>query len=139
MSVFDVGELTLVIVSAVDPNGSIPSPVVSKIVQGLPMTVINIADYIRKTGHPPYISSSSFASQLRTETFTLETKAHVIRFIAGSQDEEINVTVDPKPFGGSWKVVGSGIGVTTQKKDSVTAVVRVSAGSGKFEVIITAA
>lgn len=103
------------------------------------MTVINITNFIRATGYPPYISSPSIASQLRTETFTLETKTHVIRLIAGNQDEEISVAVDPKMFGGNWKVGASGLGVVAEKKDNSTAVVRVPAGSGKFEVSITAA
>ena len=103
------------------------------------MTVINITNFIRKTGYPPYISSPSFASQLRTETFTLEAKTHAIRFIAGNQDEEISVTVDPKPFGGNWKVGAFGTGVTAHKKDNATAVVRVPGGSGKFEVVFSAA
>ncbi|KAF8606259.1 Bet v1-like protein [Ceratobasidium sp. AG-I] len=132
-------DLEVVYVMKIDPNGSIPSPVVSRIVQGMPRTVINTTNFIRNTGYPPYISSPSFASQLRTETFTLGTRTHRIRFIAGNQDEEISVTVDPRPFGGNWRVGAFGMGAAARKKDNATAVVRVPAGSGKFEVVISAA
>jgi hypothetical protein len=123
----------------VNPNGSIPTAIVSKIVQDIPMAITNITNFIRSSGYPPYISTPSFASQLRTETFNLEGRSHIVKFIAGDKEEEIVIAVDPKPFGGSWKIKTSGQGVSAEKKDEGNVVVRVPAGSGQFEVGITAA
>ncbi|KAG8744470.1 hypothetical protein FRC10_010140 [Ceratobasidium sp. 414] len=126
------------VLTTVNPNGSIPTSVVSRIVQDIPLAIVNITNFIRSSGCPPYISGSSISSQLRTEHFNLEAKTHNIKFIAGDEDEDITVVVDPKPFGGNWKVEVSGQGVSAEKKDE-GAVVHVPAGSGQFEVNITAA
>ncbi|QRV96594.1 start domain-containing protein [Ceratobasidium sp. AG-Ba] len=132
-------DLEVSYVIKINPNGSIPSGIAAKLVQDIPMSIVNIAGFIRSSGWPPYISSSSISSQLRTETFSLENRSHKIKFIAGSQEEEITVAVDPKPFGGDWKVEVFGNGVSVEKKDNNTAVIFVSAGSGKFELNIVAA
>ncbi|QRV82590.1 hypothetical protein RhiJN_10605 [Ceratobasidium sp. AG-Ba] len=132
-------DLEVSYVVKINPNGSIPSAVAAKVVQDIPLAIVNISNFIRSSGYPPYIASSSITSQLRTETFNLENKRHEIKCIAGDQDEEIHIAVDPKPFGGNWKVEVAGNGVSVEKKDDNTAVVRVSGGSGKFEVNISAA
>ncbi|KAG9086420.1 hypothetical protein FRC06_003093 [Ceratobasidium sp. 370] len=131
-------DLEVTYIVKINPNGSIPSAVVSKIVQDIPLAIVNITNFIRSSGWPPYISSPSISSQLRAEIFSLEAKTHNIKFIAGDKDEDITVVVDSKPFGGNWKVEVSGQGVSAEKKDE-GAVVHVPAGSGQFEVSITAA
>ncbi|KAG8736443.1 hypothetical protein FRC10_009314 [Ceratobasidium sp. 414] len=133
-------DLEITYVIKMNPNGKIPSAVVSKIVEGLPAVIAKVIHFIRSSGHPPFISTPSFSSQLRTEIFDLKGKAHTVKLIASGQDEELAITVDPKPFGGSWKVQVSGNGdLSAEKKSPTSAIVRVAAGSGKIEVRITAA
>lgn len=103
------------------------------------MAIVNITNFIRSSGYPPYISSKSFNSQLRTEHFSLEDRKHVIKFIPGNDEEDITVAVDPKPFGGNWKVEVAGQGAAVEKKDDSTALVHVKPNSGNFEVTISAA
>ncbi|KAG8706062.1 hypothetical protein FRC08_001295 [Ceratobasidium sp. 394] len=123
----------------VNPNGKLPSAVVGKLVEGLPTVVAKVLHFIRSSGHPPFILTSSFSSQLRTEIFDLKGRAHTAKFIANNQEEELAIAVDPTPFGGSWKVQVSGNGdLSAEKKGPTSAVVRIPAGSGKFEVRITA-
>lgn len=123
----------------VNPNGSIPSAVVSKIVQDIPLAVVNITNFIRDKGVPPYISSKDLKSQLRTEVVNIESRNHVAKFIAGDSEEQITFTVDPKVFGGNWQVGVSGNGVAAEKQDDTTAVVKVPGGAGSYEVTISAA
>ncbi|KAF8606258.1 Bet v1-like protein [Ceratobasidium sp. AG-I] len=132
-------DLEVSYVVKINPNGSIPSAIVSKIVQDIPLAIVNITNFIRSSGYPPYISSPSFGSQLRTEHFSLEDKTHNVKFIAGNDEGDITIVVDPKPFGENWKVEVSGEGAAVEKKDDSTALVHVKPGSGKFEVSIAAA
>lgn len=123
----------------VNPNGSIPGAIAGKIVQDIPLAIVNISNFVRSSGYPPYISSPSFSSQLRAETFSLEGKSHDIKFIAGDKEEEIVIAVDPKPFGGNWAVKVVGEGAAVEKKDDTTALVHVKPGSGNFDVSIAPA
>ncbi|KAG9125784.1 hypothetical protein FRC07_006239 [Ceratobasidium sp. 392] len=125
--------------SEVNPNGKISSAIVGKIIEGLPTIVAKVTQFIRSSGHPPYICTSPISSQLRTEMFDLKAKTHTIKLIAGNQEEELTITVDPKPFGGNWKVQVSGDDNVSAEKTGTSAVIRVLAGSGKVEVRITAA
>ncbi|KAG8748175.1 hypothetical protein FRC12_013920 [Ceratobasidium sp. 428] len=131
-------DLEVAYVVKINPNGSIPSAIVGKIVQDIPLAITNISNFIQSSGYPPYISSTSISSQLRTEVFSLEKKTHNVKFIAGDKEEHITICVDSESFGGNWKVEVSGQGVSV-KKEGDEAVVHVSAGSGQFEVNITAA
>ncbi|KAG9075117.1 hypothetical protein FRC06_010260, partial [Ceratobasidium sp. 370] len=133
-------DLEIVYVIKMNPNGKIPSAVVGKIIEGLPTVVAKVIHFVRSSGHPPFISTQSFLSQLRTETFDLKGKTHTIKLIASGQEEELAIAVDPKPFGGNWKVQVSGDGdLSGERKNSASAVVRIPAGSGTIEVRITAA
>ncbi|CAE6529209.1 unnamed protein product [Rhizoctonia solani] len=129
-------DLEVAYVVKINPNGSIPSAVVGKIVQDLPLTVVHITNFIRDKGVPPYITNSDLKSQLRTEIVNIEGKKHVINCIAGDQDEEVRIAVDPKVFGGNWKVESNG---ASAEKDGDNAVIKVSANAGRYEVTISAA
>ncbi|CAE6376004.1 unnamed protein product [Rhizoctonia solani] len=131
-------DLEVAYVVKINPNGSIPSAVVAKIVQDIPLAVVNITNFIRDKGVPPYITNSTFTSQLRTEIIDVEKKEHVIRLIAGDKEEELAIKVDPKAFGGDWKVAVNGNGVAAEKAGE-NAVVKVPAGAGRYEVTISAA
>ncbi|KAG9124305.1 hypothetical protein FRC07_012075 [Ceratobasidium sp. 392] len=133
-------DLEIVYVMKMNPNGKIPSAMISKVVEGLPTIVAKVIQFIQSSGHPPYISTPSISSQLRTEMFDLKAKTHTIKLIAGNQEEELAVAVDPKLFGGNWKVQVFGDGnVSVGKKTGTSAAVHVPAGSGKVEIGITAA
>ncbi|KAF8750646.1 hypothetical protein RHS01_09147 [Rhizoctonia solani] len=99
----------------VQSNGSIPSAVVGKIVQDIPLAVVNITNFIRNKGVPPYITNQDLKSQLRTEVVDVEKRHHEIRLIAGDTDEELKIAVDPKLFGGNWSVGVTGDGVAAEK------------------------
>ncbi|KAG8711551.1 hypothetical protein FRC08_015743 [Ceratobasidium sp. 394] len=132
-------DLEIAYVIKMNPNGKLPSAVVGKLIEGLPTVVAKVLHFVRSSGHPPFILTPSFSSQLRTEIFDLKGRAHTAKFIASNQEEELVITVDPKPFGGSWKVQVSGNGdLSAEKKGPTSAVVRIPARSGKFEVRITA-
>jgi len=132
-------DLEVSYVVKINPNGSIPGAIAGKIVQDIPLAIVNITNFIRSSGYPPYISSESFSSQLRAETFSLEGKSHDVKFIAGDKEEDIEIKVDPKPFGGNWKVEVTGSGAAVEKKDDATALVHVKPGSGNFDVTIAPA
>lgn len=132
-------DLEVAYVVKVNPNGSIPTAVAAKIVQDIPAAVVNLCNFIRDKGVPPYISSKELKSQLRTELVNVEDKKHAIKLIAGDSEEEITITVDPKLFGGNWQVGVSGNGVAAEKRDDTTAIVKVPAGAGQYEVTINAA
>jgi hypothetical protein len=122
----------------VNPNGSIPSAVIAKIVQDIPLSVVNITNYIRSHGVPPYIASTKLSSQLRTEVLNVEGRTHIIKLIAGD-NEELTIVIDPKVFGGNWKIGTTGEGVSAEQKDEGSAIVKVPAGAGHYEVTISAA
>ncbi|KAG8683058.1 hypothetical protein FRC09_016325, partial [Ceratobasidium sp. 395] len=133
-------DLEFVYVNKMNPNGKIPSSLVSKIVEGLPTIPAKVIHFIQSSGHPPLILTSSLWSQLRTEIFDLKAKTHTIKLISSNQDEELAIAVDPKPFGGSWKIeILGGSNTSAEKKTSTSAAVRVPAESGKVEIRITAA
>ncbi|CAE6463356.1 hypothetical protein ACGC1H_000094 [Rhizoctonia solani] len=131
-------DLEVAYVVRINPNGSIPSPIVSKIVQDIPLSVVNITNFIRDKGVPPYIANKELGSQLRTEVISIEEKKHEAKLIAGDQDEQLAFVVDPKVFGGNWKVDVNGNGVSADKSGD-NAVVKVPAGAGRYEVTISAA
>ncbi|ELU45072.1 START domain-containing protein [Rhizoctonia solani AG-1 IA] len=108
------------------------------IVQDIPLAVVNITNFIRNKGVPPYITNQDLKSQLRTEVVDVEKRHHEIRLIAGDTDEELKIAVDPKLFGGNWSVGVTGDGVAAEK-DGDNAVVKVPAGTGRYEVKIDAA
>ncbi|KAJ1305784.1 hypothetical protein OPQ81_010514 [Rhizoctonia solani] len=131
-------DLEVAYVVKINPNGSIPSAVVGKIVQDIPLAVVNITNFIRNKGAPPYVTNTDLKSQLRTELVNIEGRTHAIKLIAGDQDEELKVKVDPKVFGGNWKVGTEGNGVSAEKAGD-DAVVKVPANAGRYEVTISAA
>lgn len=132
-------DLEITYVVKINPNGSIPSAIVGKIVQDIPLAIVNISNFIRDKGVPPYIASKDLSSQLRTEIVNFEGRTHTIRLIAGDKDEELPIVVDPKVFGGNWKVEATGNGVSAEKQDEGSAVVKVPGGAGRYEVTISAA
>ncbi|QRW25081.1 start domain-containing protein [Rhizoctonia solani] len=113
-------DLEVAYVVKINPNGSIPSAVVGKIVQDIPLAVVNITNFIRN------------------KVVDVEKRHHEIRLIAGDTDEELKIAVDPKLFGGNWSVGVTGDGVAAEK-DGDNAVVKVPAGTGRYEVKIDAA
>ncbi|CAE6485856.1 unnamed protein product [Rhizoctonia solani] len=131
-------DLEVSYVVKINPNGSIPSAIVGKIVQDIPLSVVNITNFIRDKGVPPYITNKELSSQLRTDIVNIEEKKHVANLIAGGQDEQVTFAVDPKVFGGNWKVEVNGNGVSAEKSGD-NAVVKVPANAGQYQVIISAA
>lgn len=132
-------DLEVSYVVKINPNGSIPTAVVGKIVQDIPLAVVNLTDFLRSRGVPPYISSKDLSSQLRTELVNIEGKKHEIKLIAGDSEEQFTIVVDPKVFSGNWQVGVSGNGVAAEKQDDTTAVIKVPGGAGRYEVTISAA
>lgn len=131
-------DLEVAYVVKINPNGSIPSAIVGKIVQDIPLAVVNIHNFIRDKGVPPYITNKDLKSQLRTEAVNVEGRTHIIKLIAGDSSEEVSIAVDPKLFGGNWKVGTEGNGVSAEKSGD-NAVVKVPGGAGRYEVTISAA
>ncbi|KDN38471.1 hypothetical protein RSAG8_09456, partial [Rhizoctonia solani AG-8 WAC10335] len=131
-------DLEVSYVVKINPNGSIPSAIVGKIVQDIPLSVVNIANFIREKGVPPYIANKELNSQLRVEHISIEEKKHVAKLIAGDKEEDVTFVVDPKVFGGNWKVDVNGNGVSAEKSGD-NAVVKVPGGSGRYDVTISAA
>ncbi|KAF8342590.1 uncharacterized protein EI90DRAFT_3029512 [Cantharellus anzutake] len=80
----------------VNPNGSIPAAIASRIVGEIPQCVVNIAKFFHSDGFVPYIPHSLvFLATLRYEKYEHSSRSYRAGFI-GASAEELHIVVDNK-------------------------------------------